>query len=103
MNYNLNDLQANAQKSSTWSSLGKLLELISHERKNLFMALGAILVNSTLNLFGPLIIGNTIDKYIFVAHKNYHGVLVNCAILLSMYLVALLSSYLQTMLMGGVG
>ncbi len=52
---------------------------------------------------GPLIIGNTIDKYIFVAHKNYHGVLVNCAILFCFYLVSLVSSYVQTMLMGGVG
>ncbi len=26
MNYNLNDLQANAPKSSTWSSLGKVAE-----------------------------------------------------------------------------
>jgi len=103
MNYNLNDLQANAPKSSTWSSLGKLLKLISHERKNLLMALMAILVNATLNLFGPLIIGHTIDRYVFVPHKNYHGVLVNCSILLAMYLVALLSSYLQTILMGGVG
>jgi ATP-binding cassette subfamily B protein len=103
MNYNLNDLQANAPKSSTWSSLGKLLQLIKHERRNLWMALTAILVNSTLNLLGPLIIGHTIDKYIFVRHKDYHGVLVNCGILLAMYLVALLSSYLQTILMGGVG
>jgi ATP-binding cassette subfamily B protein len=79
MNYNLNDLQANAPKSSTWSSLGKLLKLISHERRNLLMALGAILVNSTLNLFGPLIMGHTIDRYIFVPHKNYQGVLENCA------------------------
>jgi ATP-binding cassette subfamily B protein len=103
MKYNLNDLQANAPKSSTWSSLGKLLKLIEHERKNLIMALAAILVNSSLNLFGPLIFGHTLDEYILVPHKNYHGVLVNCTILLSMYLVALLSSYLQTILMGGVG
>jgi ATP-binding cassette, subfamily B, bacterial len=103
MNYNLNDLQANAPKSSTWSSLGKLLKLISHERRNLLMALGAILVNSTLNLFGPLIMGHTIDRYIFVPHKNYQGVLENCALLLGMYLVALFSSYFQTILMGGVG
>ena len=103
MKYNLNDLQANAPKSSTWSALGKLLQLINHERTNLLLALIAILVNSTLNLMGPLIIGHTIDRYIFVAHKNYHGVLVNCGILFAMYLVALLSSYLQTILMGGVG
>jgi len=103
MNYNLNDLQANAPKTSTWTSLGKLLELIRHERKNLVLALIAILVNSFLNLMGPLIIGHTIDRYIFVPHKNYHGVLVNCAWLFIMYLVALVSSYLQTILMGGVG
>jgi ATP-binding cassette subfamily B protein len=103
MNYNLNDLQANAPKASTWSSLKKLLQLISHERKNLVMAIIAILINSTLNLLGPLIIGRTIDHYIFVPHKDYHGVLVNCAFLLSMYLVALFTSYFQTILMGGVG
>ena len=103
MNYNLNDLQERAPKSSTWSSLKKLLQLIAHERKNLILALTAILVNSTLNLMGPLIIGNTIDNYIFVPHKNYHGVLVNCCWLFGMYLVALFSSYFQTILMGGVG
>jgi ATP-binding cassette subfamily B protein len=103
MNYNLNDLQAKMTKSSTWSSLKKLLQLISHERKNLILALIAILVNSTLNLLGPLIIGHTIDTYIFVPHKNYHGVLMNCLLLLAMYMVALLTSYLQTILMGGVG
>lgn len=103
MNYNLNDLQASAEKTSTWSSLKKLLQLIAHERRNLVLALIAIIINSTLNLLGPLIIGRTIDHYIFVAQKDYHGVLVNCAILLGMYLVALLTSYQQTILMGGVG
>ena len=103
MNYNLNDLQAKAPKSSTWSSLGKLLQLIAHERKNLWFALIAILITSSINLCGPLIIGETIDKYIFVAHKNYHGVLVNCAIMLGLYMVSFASSYVQTLLMGGVG
>ena len=103
MNYNLNDLQANAPKSSTLSSLGKLLKLISHERKTLILALIAILVNSTLNLLGPLIIGHTIDRYIFVIHKDYHGVLMNCLLLFGMYIVATLTQYMQTILMGGVG
>jgi ATP-binding cassette subfamily B protein len=103
MNYNLNDLQAKAPKTSTWSSLNKLLRLISHEKKTLWLAFFTILVTSTINLMGPLVVGNTIDKYIFVARKNYHGVLVNCAILFCMYLVSLVTSYVQTMLMGGVG
>jgi ATP-binding cassette subfamily B protein len=103
MNYNLNDLQAKAQKTSTWSSLKKLMQLISHEKRNLWLAFFTILVTSTINLMGPLVIGNTIDKYIFVAHKDYHGVLVNCGILFCLYLVSLVTSYVQTMLMGGVG
>src|SRR6202012_3868077 len=103
MNYNLNDLQAKAPKTSTWSSFGKLLQLISHERKNLWLAFFTILITSTINLLGPLVIGNTIDDYIVTAHKNYHGVLVNCGILFCMYLVSLVSSYVQTMLMGGIG
>ena len=103
MKYNLNELQTNAPKSSTWSSLGKLLQLISHERKNLWLALAAILTNSALNLFAWYIIGKTINKYLFTRHPDYHGLLVNCGYLLAMYIVAFFASYFQTILMGGVG
>src|ERR1700748_2900493 len=94
MNYNLNKLSKKHKKPSPWAALRKLLQLIEHERKTLWMALAAILSNSALNLFGPLIIGITIDKYI-LANKNhwanYHGVLANGGILLAMYLGALVS------------
>ncbi len=101
MNYNLNKLSEKQEKTSTLAGLKKLFQLIEHERKNLLLAFVAILVNSTLNLLGPLIIGHTIDEYVQV--KQFHGVLINAGILLVMYLVALVSSYLQTKLMGGVG
>jgi ATP-binding cassette subfamily B protein len=101
MNYDLNKLSEQQEKTSTYAALKKLLQLIAHERKNLLMALLAILTNSTLNLLGPLIIGLTLDKY--VQHHNYQGVLVNAGILLAMYIAALGSSYMQTKLMGGVG
>lgn len=101
MNYNLNQITAPEAKVSTTSSLKRLLLLIAHERKNLLLALLAILVNSTLNLLGPYLIGHTIDTY--VVTKQYHGVLVFSAILLSMYLMVLLTSYLQTKLMGSIG
>jgi ATP-binding cassette subfamily B protein len=101
MNYNLNKLSETQEKTSTLKGLQKLLQLISHERGNLLRALVAILINSTLNLLGPFIIGKTINTYI--QHHNYHGVLVNSGILLAMYLGALVSSYLQTKWMGGVG
>lgn len=101
MNYNLNSLPAGESKPSTWSGLKSLLQLVKEERKNLVLAFFAILLNSTLNLLGPFLIGHTIDKYIQT--KQYHGVLVFTGILLSMYLVAFVTSYFQTQLMGGVG
>lgn len=101
MNYNLNAISEKKEKVSTYSALKSLLQLIAHEKKNLSVALFAILLNSTLNLLGPLLIGYTIDKY--VQHKNYHGVLVFSSILLSMYLVGLFTSYFQTKLMGSIG
>jgi len=101
MNYDLNSLSGKQQKTSTLAGLKKLLQLIEHERKNLFIALGAILTNATLNLLGPFIIGYTIDKY--VSHKDFNGVLFYGGILLCMYLGALVTSYFQTKLMGSVG
>ncbi|MDB5155052.1 MAG: transporter ATP-binding protein, partial [Mucilaginibacter sp.] len=101
MNYDLNKFSQQQEKTSTLAALKRLLALIAHERKNLWLALIAILINSTVNLLGPLLIGRAIDKYVIPG--NYHGVLVYSGILLAMYLCGLVASYLQTKLMGGVG
>src|SRR5690606_17716835 len=101
MNYNLNDLFEKAPKKSTYVGLKKLVRFISHEKRNLITAFVTILLNSSLNLFGPFIIGHTIDAY--VVTKQYQGVLLFSGILLGMYLLALGTSYLQTKLMGSIG
>ncbi|OYU81679.1 MAG: multidrug ABC transporter [Flavobacterium sp. BFFFF1] len=102
MKYNLNEiLGAENKKPSTFAGLRSLLKLIEHEQKNLIIALIAILLNSTLNLLGPYLIGHTVDTYI--VNKDYHGVWLYSGILLTMYLLALFTSYFQTKLMGGVG
>lgn len=101
MNYDLNKTSAQQEKVSTLAGLKKLLELIRHEKRVLWFALIAILINSGVNLVGPLLIGHAIDKY--VIPRDYHGVLVYSAILLGMYVCGLVASYLQTILMGGVG
>jgi ATP-binding cassette subfamily B protein len=101
MYYDLNKFSAQQEKTSTLAALKRLLALIAHEQKNLWLALIAILINSSVNLLGPLLIGHAIDKY--VMHGNYHGVLVYSGILLGMYACGLVASYLQTKLMGGVG
>ena len=102
-NYNLNSLTGQAPKSSTWSALRKLVGLLPEKRGRLILAIGAILVNSILTLLAPLIIGNTLNKYVLTPVKNYHGVLVNCGYLLIIYLIALVTIYLRTVLMGGFG
>ncbi|MES1216947.1 MAG: ABC transporter ATP-binding protein [Bacteroidota bacterium] len=101
MNYNLNDISAKQEKASTLRILRQLLVLIKEERKNLLLALLAILTNSGLNLMNPFIIGYTIDTY--VVHKNYHGVLLFSGLLVCMALAAFGASYTQTRMMGGVG
>lgn len=101
MNYKLDEISAQQQKTSTLRALRKLLQLIREERKNLLLAMLAICANSTFNLLNPFVVGYTIDKY--VVHKNYHGVLVNGGILLLLALSAFFASYFQTRMMGGVG
>jgi ATP-binding cassette subfamily B protein len=101
MNYDLNKFSGQQEKTSTLAALKRLLALITHERKNLWLALVAILINSGVNLLGPLLIGHAIDKYVIPG--NYHGVLVYSGILLAMYVCGLAASYIQTKMMGGVG
>lgn len=100
MNYNLNDILSRQEKSSNLRILQKLLQLIKEERKNLLLACVTILLNSGLTLLSPYIIGHTIDKYI--AHKDYHGVLVNAGFLICTSLLAFGASFMQTRMMGSI-
>ena len=102
MNYNLGKAgDQTAQKKSSYAALKKLISFMDQERKNLAVALIAILINSTLSLLSPILVARAIDQ--FVQTKEYHGILVYSGILVSMYLVAFGTSYMQTKLMGGVG
>jgi ATP-binding cassette subfamily B protein len=101
MNYNINQLSGQQQKTSSLKAVRKLYTLIASEKRNLIIALCAILINSLLQLVGPLLIGHAVDAY--VTTKQYNGVLMIGAILLAMYLLALATSYLQTKLMGTIG
>lgn len=104
-NYNLNILAGqdgkHAKKPSNWSGLIKLINLLPEKRGLLIWALLSITVYSILTMVAPIIIGNTIDKYI--ASKNFHGVLINCGWLLLVYAGVLITVYLRTILMGTFG
>lgn len=99
MNYKLNT-DEKKKKVSTWKAAKNLWPLLRVEKKNLILAFIAIIINSLVNLFGPYLIGRTVDKYVLT--KQYHGVLVFSGILLGMFAVGLVASYLQTKWMGSV-
>lgn len=100
MNYNLNNTGKPAEKKPIWQELKTLLAVAGAEKRNLVLALLIMLLNTGINLSGPLIIGYTIDHYIVT--KQFNGVLLFSGILLAMYAVVFVGGYTQTRLMGGV-
>jgi ATP-binding cassette subfamily B protein len=100
MNYSLNN-STEYKKTSTWQAAKKMWPLIVEEKKIMIIAFIAVAINSALSLLAPKLIAHTVDTYI--VRRDYHGVLVFSGIILGIYLLGLVSSYVQTRLMGGVG
>jgi len=71
------------------------------ERKNLYIALVFILINSGLNLVAPYLMGHAVDT--FIVTKHYEGVIQYTIILFGVFVLAMVSGYTQTQLMGRVG
>ena len=101
MKYQLSQFGDTAKKTSVLAALKKLLPLLAAEKMNLVWGLCAILVNAGINLLGPILTGRAVDKYILVG--QYRGVLIISGVLLGLYLISLVASYLQTKIMGTVG
>lgn len=102
MNYDLNKIfKKKDEKISVFSSMRKMVTIISGERRRLIIAFIAIFVNAGLNLLGPYLVGYTIDNY--VQAKNYDGLLTYSGILLAMYITAFVVNYAQMRLMGSIG
>ena len=98
MNYTLNTDKK--VKVSTFQALKSLLPLLDGEKKNLAWSFVAIIVNSFITLLGPFLIGHTVDTY--VLKGRYDGVLTYSVILLALFVMGLVASYLQTKWMGSV-
>jgi len=103
MSYNLNIKKGiqSPEKISTAHTVKRLLALMGKERRNLNIALIFILINSGLNLVAPYLMGHAVDTYIVT--KHYEGVIQYSLILFGIFLLALVSGYTQTQLMGRVG
>jgi len=103
MSYNLNIKKGDFsnEKTSTTSTFKRLLTLMGQERKNLYIAMIFIFINSCLNLVAPYLMGHAVDT--FIVTKQYDGVIQYTIILFGVFLIALVSGYTQTQLMGRVG
>jgi len=103
MNYNLNLNKGTLpnEKISTKTTLKRLMTLMGEERKNLYIAMLFIFINAGLNLVAPYLMGHAVDN--FVVTKHYEGVIQYSIILFGVFVLALVSGYTQTQLMGRVG
>jgi ATP-binding cassette subfamily B protein len=117
-NYNLNALTEGQAKSSTWSALRKLANLLPEERGTLILALITMIGYAVLSMLPPALIGYTINHIIdsketneglhilgwtFLRGNGYALILTVCIWLLVIYLLNLAAVYLRTVLMGGFG
>jgi ATP-binding cassette subfamily B protein len=78
-----------------------LFPLLKDERKNLVIALIAVVISSAANLLSPIIIARAVDTAI--AGHNFGLVLRYSGILLVVFLIGLVAQYIQTICMGTVG
>ena len=99
--YALSSPAGEERKATLGAALKRLVPLMADETRNVTIALVAMLAGSLSALLGPVIIGRAVDTD--VRRGNFVGVLRWAAILLAIYLLGLVASYVQTQTMGRVG
>jgi ATP-binding cassette subfamily B protein len=101
MKYALNKPKDGEQKGALRAALTRLVPLMKGEGRNVWIAFAAIMVSSVGTLLSPFIISHAIDTYILT--KDWNGVLLSAALLFALAIIGLVSGYIQTITMGGVG
>lgn len=101
MDYTLVTSGETEKKATLRTAWENLSPLLADEKKNLAIALIAVVINSATNLITPVLIARAIDTAI--ATHDFGLVLKYAGFLLVMYLVGLVAGYLQTIHMGTVG
>lgn len=101
MKYTLNKAEKHEIKPKFSSAVRRLWPLIKDEKKRILMALAAVTVSSVATLCAPVIIARIIDGPIM--RRDMRSALSMAAVLLGVYLVSMVSSYIQTKTMGTAG
>jgi ATP-binding cassette subfamily B protein len=79
----------------------RFVPLMTGEQKSVTISMVAILCSSLASLIAPVIIGRTVDTYIRA--KDGHGLLISSFVLIAVYLVGVVASYIQVRTMGSAG
>lgn len=103
MNYTLNKAQEGSeqQQDSIIAALRKLWPIMAQEKGRLSLAFVAILINSGLTILAPILVGKAVDEHI--VRGDYRGVALFAFYLLFTFVGTLISGFIQTRTMGGVG
>jgi len=101
MKYKLETSKAVGKKSTLGAGVKRFIPLMKPETGHMIVALVAMLISTGTALVGPVIIGRAIDTYVRL--RDNRGLLLASLVLLAVYLVGVLSSYMQIRTMGGVG
>jgi len=100
MKYTL-EKAARPQKRSLRESGRKFLPLFATEKVPFIGAVAAIVFSSLTTLVAPVVIVRTIDTDIRL--KNMHGLLLSALVVMAIYAMGAVASYVQVLTMGGVG
>src|SRR5689334_10152222 len=83
------------------TGIQRFLPLVADEKPNVIVAVVAITISSLAALTAPVLIARTVDTYI--PSRDLSGVLRLSALVLAVYCVGVVASYIQIRTMGGVG
>ncbi len=101
MKYTLDTTGSQRPPASVRSGIKRFLPLVADEKRHVVIAVAAITISSTASLIAPVLIAHTIDKYIRL--KNSSGLLSFSLLVLAVYAVGVVASYIQIRTMGSVG
>lgn len=86
-----------AKAKDAWSTLRRLVEYLSAHLKVIIVVLLASLISTVISIVGTRLNGVAVDD--FITTGDLRGLLVLCLIMLAIYGVNIMATYLQSMLM----
>ena len=101
MKYTLDSGKSPRPPASLRSGIKRFVPLVADEKRNIIIAVAAITISSVASLVAPVLIAHTIDTYIRL--KDAGGLLTFSLLVMAVYFLGVIASYIQIRTMGGVG